>query len=246
MSEFCWWNWRHYILKCSSSSSSSSLFFFLITFRAGIISQTLYLLTYPTSTQCTNCTDSGLLNVEVSVSCPLFWYSLNNAYNLLFAVWALTQSSWKRYRVSHNYTDDQNSVKIYVTYQCEFIFLSLAIHLLMALDPFLFYKNLHVKWVWNNTNTTVYIHTYISLLLLWRYNSERVLAFSTIAFLFRAVLHLFCPLHKLHLLHIIPDIIIPSRLGPSSWSSYEWFPLVYSFHYAGFRHSICVSKPTPL
>jgi len=30
----------------------------------------------------------------------------------------------------------------------------------MALDPFLFYKNLHVKWVQNNTNTTGYIHTH--------------------------------------------------------------------------------------
>ena len=61
---------------------------------------------------------------------------------------------------------------------------------------------------------------------------------------FRAVLYLFCPLHKLHLLQIIPDIIIPSRLRPSSWSSCEWFPFVYCFHYAGFGHSICVSKPT--
>jgi len=59
---------------------------------------------------------------------------------------------------------------------------------------------------------------------------------------FRAVLYFFCPLHNLHLLQIIPDITIPSRLGPSSWSSCEWFPFVYSFHYAGFGHSIYVSK----
>ena len=37
----------------------------------------------------------------------------------------------------------------------------------------------------------------------------------------KAALYLFCPLHKLHLLQIIPHIIIPSSLGPSSWSSCE-------------------------
>ena len=62
----------------------------------------------------------------------------------------------------------------------------------------------------------------------------------------KAVLYLFCPLHKLHLLQIIPDIIFPSRLGPSSWSSCEWFPFVYSFYCASFGHSIYVSKPTQL
>ena len=60
----------------------------------------------------------------------------------------------------------------------------------------------------------------------------------------KAVLYLFCPLHNLHLLQIIPDIIFPSRLGPSSWSSCEWFPFVYSFYYASFGHSIYVSQPT--
>jgi hypothetical protein len=55
---------------------------------------------------------------------------------------------------------------------------------------------------------------------------------------------LFSPLHKLHLLQLIPDINFLSRLGPSSWSSCEWFPFVYSFYYAGFGHSIYVSKPT--
>jgi len=61
---------------------------------------------------------------------------------------------------------------------------------------------------------------------------------------FKAVLYLFCPLHKLHLLQIIPDIIFPSKLGPSCWTSCEWFPFVYSFYYANFGHSIYVSKPT--
>ena len=67
----------------------------------------------------------------------------------------------------------------------------------------------------------------------------RVLAFPTIA-----VLYLFCPLHKLHLLHIIPEITFPSILRPSCWSSCEWFPFVYSIYYDSFRHSIYVSKPT--
>jgi len=31
----------------------------------------------------------------------------------------------------------------------------------MALDPFPFYKNLHIKWVQNNTNTTGYIYIYV-------------------------------------------------------------------------------------
>ena len=45
---------------------------------------------------------------------------------------------------------------------------------------------------------------------------------------------LFCPLHKLHLLQTIPDIIFPSILWLFCWSSCEWFPFVYSFHRAGF------------
>ena len=60
----------------------------------------------------------------------------------------------------------------------------------------------------------------------------------------KTVLYMFCPLHKLHLLQIIPDIIFPSRFGPSSWSSSEWFPFVFSFHCAGFGHPINVFKPT--
>jgi len=63
---------------------------------------------------------------------------------------------------------------------------------------------------------------------------------------FTAVLYLFCPIHKLHLLQIIPDIIFPSRLGPSCWSYCEWFAFVYSFYCASFGHSIYVSKPTQL
>jgi len=61
---------------------------------------------------------------------------------------------------------------------------------------------------------------------------------------FKAVLYLFCPLHKLHLLQIFLDIIFLSKFEPSSWSSCEWFPAVYSFQYAVFGHSIYMSKPT--
>jgi len=81
-----------HVIACQNSAGETEdtislmLFFFLIIFRVGIISQTLYHLTYPTSTQCTYCTGSDLLNVEFSISSPLFWCSLNNAYNLPFAV----------------------------------------------------------------------------------------------------------------------------------------------------------------
>jgi len=85
-----------------------------------------------------------------------------------------------------------------------------------------------------------FLITILTLLLLLRLNSDRVLALSTIL-LFKAVLYLFCPVYKLHLLQIIPDIIFPSRLGPSSWSSCEWFSCVYSFYYDSFGHSIYVS-----
>jgi len=57
-------------------------------------------------------------------------------------------------------------------------------------------------------------------------------------------LDLFCPFYKLHLFHIIPDIIFPSGLGPSNWSTCNWFPFVYFLHDTDFRHSIYVSKPT--
>ena len=53
-------------------------------------------------------------------------------------------------------------------------------------------------------------------------------------------------LHNQQIIQIIPDIIFPSRLGPSSWSSCEWFPFVYSFYCASFGRSICASKPTQL
>ena len=45
------------------------------------------------------------------------------------------------------------------------------------------------------------------LLLLWRYDSES-LGLLNNNLPFRVVLYLFCPLHKLHLLQIIPDIIM--------------------------------------
>jgi len=80
------------------------------------------------------------------------------------------------------------------------------------------------------------------LLLLWRYNSGNLgLLKNTLPF--KAILNVSCPFYKFHLFHIIPDIIFPSGLGPSNWSSCEWLLLVYFLYNTSFRHSIYVSKP---
>ena len=39
---------------------------------------------------------------------------------------------------------------------------------------------------------------------------------------FKAVLDLFCPLYKLHLLQVIPDIVFPTGLGLSCWFTCEY------------------------
>ena len=59
---------------------------------------------------------------------------------------------------------------------------------------------------------------------------------------FKEILGLSCPFYKFHLFQVIPDIIFPSRLGPSYWSSCEWFPFVYFLYNTSFSHSIYVSK----
>ena len=66
----------------------------------------------------------------------------------------------------------------------------------------------------------------LSLLLMWRYRSSLDLLNNTLPL--KAVLYLFCPLHKLHFLQAIPDIIFSSGLGTSCWSICEWFPFVFS------------------
>ena len=62
-------------------------------------------------------------------------------------------------------------------------------------------------------------------------------------FQFKTILDLFYPFYKFHLFQVLPDIVFPSGLGPSYWSSCEWFPFVYFLYNTGFRNSIYVSKP---
>ena len=69
----------------------------------------------------------------------------------------------------------------------------------------------------------------LSLLLMWRYRSSLDLLNNTLPL--KAVLYLFCPLHKLHLLQVILDIVFPTGLRLSCWSTCEWFPFVYSFFF---------------
>ena len=61
---------------------------------------------------------------------------------------------------------------------------------------------------------------------------------------FEAILDLFCSFYEFHLLQVVPDIVFPSGLGSSYWSSCEWFSFVYFLYNTSFRHSIYVSKPT--
>ena len=70
------------------------------------------------------------------------------------------------------------------------------------------------------------------------------LGFLNNSFPFKVIWDLFCPFYMLHPFQVIPDIISPSGLVPSYWSSCKWFPFVYFLHDTDFRHSIYVSKPT--
>ena len=86
-------------------------------------------------------------------------------------------------------------------------------------------------------------HHHHLLLLLLRYNSGRVLAFSTISFYLRRSWT--CSAHFMfHLSQVVPDVVFPLGLRLSHWSNCRWFPFVYFPYNAGFRHSIYVSKPT--
>ena len=58
------------------------------------------------------------------------------------------------------------------------------------------------------------------------------------------ILRLFYPFWEFHLFQIILDIIFPSWLGSSYWSSCLWFPFVYFLYNNRIRHSIYMSKPT--
>ena len=104
--------------------------------------------------------------------------------------------------------------------------------------------NQHSKYATWSARRPKALTTLWLLLLLRRYKSDRVLAFSTTSVHLRRSCACSTDFTSFSFFRSFPDIIIPSRLGPSSWSSYEWFPFVYFFHYAGLGHSICVSKPT--
>ena len=91
-------------------------------------------------------------------------------------------------------------------------------------------------------NVTIII--IIIIIIAWHYNSGRVLAFSTIPFHLRRSRNLFCPFYEFHHLQVVPDIVFPSGIGSSYWSSCESFPFVYFLYNTSFRHSIYVSKPT--
>jgi len=61
---------------------------------------------------------------------------------------------------------------------------------------------------------------------------------------FKAILEFFCPFYKFSLSQVIPDVVFPSGLGPSHWSTCKWFPFVHFPYNTSLRHSIYVSKPT--
>jgi len=94
-----------------------------------------------------------------------------------------------------------------------------------------------------NSNQMFGIRKAHLLLLNKRYNSCRVLAFSTIFFPFKAVLGLFRPLKEFHPSQVIPNIIIPSVFRSSYWSSYIWLPFIYFPYNTCFRFSMYMSKP---
>jgi len=78
------------------------------------------------------------------------------------------------------------------------------------------------------TMGTGYFFCYGTTTLIEYWPSQNILPF-------KAVLDLFCPLNKLHLLQVILDIVFPTGLGPSCWSTCEWFPFVYSFLLCWFQ-----------
>jgi len=84
----------------------------------------------------------------------------------------------------------------------------------------------------------------ILILLLLRYDSDGVLAFSTVAFHLRRSWTCSVQFISLIFSKSFPDIIFPSGLEPSYWSTCKWSPFVYSLYNTDFRHYFCVSKPT--
>ena len=62
----------------------------------------------------------------------------------------------------------------------------------------------------NAVTETPTVSLFLLLIFLWRYNSDKCVGLLDNILPFKAVLYLYCPLHTLHLLQIIPDIIFPS------------------------------------
>ena len=81
------------------------------------------------------------------------------------------------------------------------------------------------------------------LLLLWRYNSDRVVAFSTISFHLRQSWT-----YSAHFINFIffKSFLTSSHryLGLPAGLPVNGFHLCIHFYYAGFRHSIYVFEPT--
>ena len=85
------------------------------------------------------------------------------------------------------------------------------------------------------------ISTSSSVLHLWK-----SLGFLHNILPFKLILDLFRLFYKFHLSQIIPDVVFPSGLGPSHWSTCRWFPFVYFPYDISSKHSVCVSKRTQL
>jgi hypothetical protein len=118
---------------------------------------------------------------------------------------------------------------------------SVTMHILHTSMP-ISYCTVHILCIRHIFITNTHTHIYIYLLLNKRYNSCKVLAFSTIFFHSR-VLNLFRPFLEFHLSQVVSDVV-PSLFRSSYWSSYVWLPFVYICYHTGFRFSMDLSKPT--
>jgi hypothetical protein len=79
-------------------------------------------------------------------------------------------------------------------------------------------------------------------LLVWRYRSGRVLGFSTISFNLRRSWTCSAHFRSFIFFQVIPDTIFPSGLGPSHWSSCEWFPFMYFLYNLIFRQNSFICR----
>jgi hypothetical protein len=98
--------------------------------------------------------------------------------------------------------------------------------------------------VWENGYSQVRLQQVVYILRLLRYNSDTVLAFSTTSFHLRWFRTCSVLFYNFHLFQVISDIVFPSGLGSSYWSTCKLFPFVYFPYNTSFSHSIYVYKPT--